>query len=389
MTNDDFSRRYGFARKGVTLANWRTRPYSTWSFQNVSEIVPSAEVSTVSEMEDQVDPREMLALRLTFRDGEESAAVFLERSNTDALTVMKRGAFVADYAAPTMDAQKLHLVFSIGKSLTAILAGTLQDEGKLDPAALVTAYIPEAKGSAYEDATVRDVLDMRVSLEFEEVYLDPESAFARYRRSTLWNPGFTGETLTQFVMSIRKGPAAHGGPFRYRSPNSDLLGMIVERASGRRFADLLRDRVLAKIGAKGRCSVTVDAEGTARTAGGVSITTRDLARIGEMMRKGGMGGSRPVVSEGWVRDTTTGGDKQAWTDGDFPHLAPNGSYRSKWYQTGFATGAFCAIGIHGQWLYVDPAHEVVIVKQSSQELPVDDPLDKECLAFFDQVAAAV
>jgi CubicO group peptidase (beta-lactamase class C family) len=190
--------------------------------------------------------------------------------------------------------------------------------------------------------------------------------------------------MLEFLASLRKAAGPHGGPFRYLSPNSDVLGLVTERASGERYADLLRDRLWRLIGGRGPCLATVDAEGTARAAGGVSITARDLARVGEMMRNGGMGGSRPVVSERWVRDTVTGGDAAAWQAGDFVHLLPQGRYRNKWYQTG--DSAFCAIGIHGQWLYVEPVRRVVIVKQSSQHEPVDDALDRDCLAFLRQIA---
>lgn len=389
MSATSFEQRYGFSRRSVRLENWRTRPYCAWSFQNVSELVPSSRVSDASEAEDIVDPRAVLALTLDLPSGRETVPAFLERSFTDSLVVMKRGAFVADWHAPTCDPGAPHLVFSIGKSLTALLAGTLEDEGRLDPAAPVTNYVPEAAGSAYGDASVRDVLDMRVSLDFEEAYTDPESIFFRYRLAMLWNPGPRTETLRDFILSLRKGQGPHGGAFRYQSPNSDMLGLIVEAASGERYADLLRRRIWEKIGGRGQCMVAVDAEGSARGAGGVSITARDLARVGEMLRNGGMAGSRAVLSERWVTDTTTAGDRQAWKDGDFAKLFENGSYRSKWYQSGDPGGAFCAIGIHGQWLWVDPATEIVIVKQSSQHLPVDDPLDHDCLALFRTVSAAI
>jgi CubicO group peptidase (beta-lactamase class C family) len=384
-----FEQRYGFPRRAVRLENWRTRPYCIWSFQNVSELVPSAQVSSAAEAEQGEDPSDILALTLDLPAGRETVSAFLERSFTDSLVVMKRGRFVADYRAPTCEPASPHLVFSIGKSLTALLAGTLEDEGKLDPSAPVTRYVPDAAGSAYGDASVRDVMDMRVSLDFDEAYTDPESIFARYRRSMLWNPGPRGQTLREFVLSLRKGPGPHGGPFRYQSPNSDMLGLIVEAASGERYADLLKTRIWEKVGCKGHCMVSIDAEGNARGAGGVSITARDLARIGEMLRNGGMAAGRVVLSERWVRDTTTGGDRQAWKDGDFAKLLENGSYRSKWYQSGYASGAFMAIGIHGQWLYVDPSAEVVIVKQSSQHLPVDDPLDHETLRLLRTIAERV
>lgn len=82
-----------------------------------------------------------------------------------------------------------------------------------------------------------------------------------------------------------------------------------------------------------------------------------------------------------------GGDRAAWAAGDFPHIAPAGSYRNKWYATNNANGAFFAIGIHGQWLYVDPATETTIVRFASQPEPVDDPVDLACLRMFEHISA--
>ena len=262
----------------------------------------------------------------------------------------------------------------------------------LDPAKLVAHYIPEANGSAYEDATVRQVLDMRVSVDFVEDYHEPEGDFTRYRRAMLWNPlrpGDKPETLQEVILSLRKADEPHGGAFRYYSPNSDLLGIILERASGIRYPDLFRERLWTPLRAKGRCTVTVDRSGMARGASGVSLTARDLARIGDMMRNGGMVGSNAIVTERWVHDTVNGGDRHAWKVGDFAHLLKDGSYRSKWYQSGFPSGAFMAIGIHGQWLYVDPKSEVVIVQLASRHEPEDDPLSQQVLRFFQLVTEMV
>jgi CubicO group peptidase (beta-lactamase class C family) len=383
-----FEKRYGFRRNEATLANWRFAPYSKWSFQNAGEFVPSAGIACADGAVESpaVDPGSLLAQPIAIEGRRETVADFLQRSDTDAFVAMKRGEFVGDCFAPHMDHDAAHIVFSISKSLTAILAGSLEADGLLDPSALVTRYIPEAEGSAYGDATVQHVLDMTVSLDFDEAYLDPAGAFERYRRAMLWNPG-GGEALLPFILTIRKGPHPHGGPFRYRSPNSDLLGIILERASGRRYAELMRDRLWLPLGAKSAASVTVDGEGTARAAGGVSVTPRDLVRVGEMMRLGGSIDGRRIVPESWVRDTLTGGSAAAWKSGDFAHLVEDGRYRNKWYQTGFDSGAFFAIGIHGQWLYVDPSTEVVMVKMSSQPEPVDDLLDRQCVAFFQAVSA--
>ncbi|TIU70739.1 MAG: serine hydrolase, partial [Mesorhizobium sp.] len=322
--------------------------------------------------------------------GPETVAAFLTRSDTDALTIMKGGKFVGDWFAPHMQFGARHIIFSISKSLTAILAGILEGEGIFDPQAPVTRYLPEAAGSAYGDASVRHLLDMTISLDFEEAYLDPESAFARYRRATLWNPGGGTESLVDFILTLQRLAEPHGRTFRYRSPNSDLLGILLERASGQRFAELMHEKLWLPLGATSEASVTVDSEGTARTAGGISVTPRDLAQVGEMMRQGGTANGRRIVPEAWVRDTvSTGGDSEAWQRGTMAFLFPQGRYRNKWYQTGAASGAFCGIGIHGQWLYVNPKAEIVIAKMSSQPEPVDEPLDVDMVAFFEALSRMV
>lgn len=387
-----FETGYGFARNAVLLGNWRESPFSRWSFQNVGELVPNARVAAVpgnGEIPVQ-DFGGLLDEKVALAGGQETVAAFLTRSDTDALTIMKDGKFVGDWFAPHMEFGARHIIFSISKSLTAILAGILEGEGIFDPQASVTRYLPEAAGSAYGDASVRHVLDMTVSLDFEEAYLDPESAFARYRRATLWNPGGGTESLADFILTLQRLGEPHGRTFRYRSPNSDLLGILLERASGQRYAELMHEKLWLPLGATSEASVTVDMAGTARTAGGISVTPRDLARVGEMMRQGGMANGRRIVPEPWVRDTvSTGGDTKAWQCGTMAFLFPKGRYRNKWYQTGAASGAFCGIGIHGQWLYVNPMAEVVIAKMSSQPEPVDEPLDLDMIAFFEALTRMV
>ena len=387
-----FERRYGFRRDEVTLASWRTSPFNRWSFQNAGELVPSADIGVAADAGPEEPVRDMAGLlsqKVTSGEREpQTVADFLARSSTDALTVMKGGKIVGDWFAPHMAFGARHIVFSISKSITAILAGILEGEGVLDPNAPVATYVPEAKGSAYGDATVQHVLDMTVSVDIEESYTDPDSAYGRYRKATLWNPGGGSETLVSFLMSLPRLDGPHGETFRYRSPNSDLLGVVLERATGQRFADLMHEKLWAPLGARSAAAITVDMVGQARTAGGISMTPRDLARIGEMMRQGGVAGGRRVVPEEWVRDTVeTGGDRQAWRRGAMLFLFPGGRYRNKWYQVG--DGAYCGIGIHGQWLYVDPKSEVVIAKMSSQPEPVEDALDMEIVAFLRQVSAMV
>ena len=376
-----FEERYGFRRDQVRLGNWRMTPFSAWAFQNVGELVPSAHVwGGTGEADAPLDPAGLVAETVSLPGGKERIGDFLARSHADALTVMKAGTFVADWFAPTMDAGNRHIAFSISKSIVAVVAGALQEDGLLDPQAPVTHYVPEAAGSAYGDATVQHVLDMVVAIDIDEAYLDQNSPFGRYRKAMLWNPGGGEEGLAEFLCTLQRLPGDHGDIFRYRSPNTDMLGVILERASGRRMPDLLREKVFAPLGARGAVSITVDREGTCRSSAGISLTPRDLARVGEMMRQGGVAEGRRLVSEAWVADTIGGGSKDAWDKSDFHGLFPKGRYRNKWYQTG--EGAYCGIGIHGQWLYIDPARETVIVRMSSQPDPVTDPFDRDNIAFL-------
>ena len=382
----EFETAYGFARRDVTIANWRTAPYSRWSFQNLRELVPTAEIRATAE-----EPETALALSPlldtpleTGLAGTTIARAFLDYAHTDAFVLMKGGRIVAEHYAPHAQVNARHIVFSISKSLTALVSAVLEEQGVIDPDSPVVSLIPEAEGSAYGDCSYRDVLDMRVSLDFDEAYLDKNGAFARYRRSTLWNPSEAGapvETLTEFLMTIQKADRPHGGPFFYASPNSDLLGILIERATGRRYVDLFSDLLWKPLGAKNHALVSVDGAGTARSAGGVCVTARDLARVGQMLLEGGIANGRQVVPAAWVEDMRNAGDPSAWAASQ-PTMLPNGRYRSKWYQTGEPDGAFCAIGIHGQWLYVDPSTETVIVKLSSQPNPLDDELKQDNFAFF-------
>ncbi|MCX8996920.1 beta-lactamase family protein [Rhizobiaceae bacterium BDR2-2] len=389
---DRFSETYGFSRSDVTLASWRTTPYSRFAFQHVCELVPSAPIAAKREETEVAVPSDAFLASPVGVEGEAEPTVraYLEATHTDSFVVMRQGRIVAEYYAPWSGPNAAHVVFSISKSLTAVLLGILEGQGLFDPSRPVTDYIPEAAGSAYGDCSCRDVLDMRVALDFEEAYLDPDGSFARYRRAMLWNPpepGATVEPLLDFLCSLKKKAGEeHGGPFYYVSPNADLLGVLAERASGERYARLMSELLWKPLGAKTHASVTVDSAGTARSAGGVSVSARDLARVGELIRTGGAAGDRQIVPPAWIEDMFSNGDPEAWKpNGDV--LITRGRYRSQWYQFGEPEGAFCAIGIHGQWLYVDRPSGTVVVKQSSQPNPLDEDLKARNLAFYRAVSA--
>lgn len=379
---------------GVTLANWRQAPWSTHSFHRVETLVPVAAVAAGPTPAPLPDARQPID-DIPFEDADgrpRTVGETMEATWTRGLVVLKSGRLIAERYGHGYDGTRPHLLFSVTKSFTGVLTGILAGRDLLDPEAQVTRYVPEVANSAYGDCTVRHVLDMTVSSSFVEDYTDPQGDYMRYRRATLWNPPLEDETpltLHGFLATMPRGEEPHGHRFHYLSPNSDLLGWVLERAAGRPFADLLSDLVWRPMGAEAAAQVTVDAEGSARTGGGLCALARDLARFGEMMRLDGRVGDRQVVPEGWVRDIRTAGDRAAWARGDMTVLFPNGRYRSQWYQTGFDTGAFCAIGIHGQWLWIDPAREVVIAKLGAQPDPAKDAIDLTLIRAFVAIARTV
>lgn len=374
----------------VTLANWRTAPYSTQAFHHVDKLIPVCRIQAPDQAWGlAVEPQPLDSLTVEDRNGQKRRLEdVLETTATCGLVVLRGGRLVAETYRRGYDGKSPHILFSVSKSLTGATAGILVDQGLLDPDHPVTRYVPEVAGSAYGDCTVRHVLDMTVSSSFSEEYLDQSGDYIRYRRATLWDPPRPGDdpgSLHGLLATLARAPGPHGAVFNYLSPNSDLLGWILERASGEDFGHLFATRVWQPMGAEADAYITVDAEGAPRTAGGICALPRDLARFGELMRLDGKG----IVPGRWVDDIRRRGDSGPWQKGDFVDLFPQGRYRSQWYQSGHACGAFCGIGIHGQWLWIDPQREVVIAKVSAQEEPVDEDIDLLLIQAFEAIAEAV
>jgi len=374
----------------VTLANWRTAAYSSQSFHNVDQLVPVCRIQAPEHSHEFATELQSLD-PIVFEDQhgqQRRLPEVLDATATRGLVVLQGGRLAAERYGRGYDGTTPHILFSVSKSLTAAMAGILVDQGKLDPDRPAIEYVPEVAGSAYSDCTVRHVLDMTVSSSFSEEYLDTSGDYIRYRRATLWDPDEPGKdpgTLHGLLATLARAPGAHGEVFNYLSPNSDFLGWLVERAAGRDFGGLFSDLVWKPMGAEADAYVTVDREGSPRTAGGICVLPRDLARFGEMMRLAG----KDIIPGWWVEDIRGGGDSRPWQKGDMRHLFPEGRYRSKWYQTGHASGAFCGIGIHGQWLWIDPLREVVIAKVSAQPEPENDETDMLLIRAFEAIAAAV
>jgi CubicO group peptidase (beta-lactamase class C family) len=313
----------------------------------------------------------------------------LELSCSDALMVVHNGRKVFEWHAPHFDPSLSHILFSISKSVTAMLAGILEAEGVVQSEMPVSHYLPGAVNSVYGNCSVRNLLDMTVALDFEENYSDPESEYMLYRQATTWNPVDQvnpGLSLEEFLYSLRQSDSPHGNSFLYRSPNSDMLGLVLECAAGQPFADLLCSRLWQPAGMRKDAYVTLDRCGVARAAGGICITLEDFARIGQLFLNNGEAMGCQVVPAEWIEDTMNNGDREAWIRGNYAHRMPDGKYRNKWYQSGDDDGSISGRGIHGQQLYINPARAIVIARFSSQPDPLNDALTDACFAAFRKIA---
>ena len=377
----------------VTLANWREPVFSRWSFSHVRQILPTAPIHAGTDSHAIEQAGEAIGdLTFTHEGVTHQLDQWLDASRTDAFLVMHRGKLAFEWFGGWGAADRQHIIFSVSKSLTALLAGILCGNGVLDPQRPVRDYLPEVAGSAYEDALLRHVLDMTVASGFTEDYLDTTGVFMAYRRASAWNPleaGATTDGLRAFLASMPATDSNHGHRHHYCSPHTDLLGWIIERASGSAFNLLFSELLMQPLGAAHGGYVTLDAFGAPRVAGGICVVPHDLLRFAEIVRNFGTVGTRQIVPEDWIAEFRSFDDTGPWQrQQDGPRHFPHGSYRSKWYRTGLPDDEFAAIGIHGQWIWVNPAREVSIIRMASNDLPIDPDAGPVLHAAFDAVCRA-
>jgi CubicO group peptidase (beta-lactamase class C family) len=363
----------------VTLANWRLAPFNSWAFHHVREIIPSADIphdpDGVRALK--AAPQDLDRLDVPTSDGKSTTfGQFLAGSNTDGIVILHKGAVVFEQYGNGMTARSPHILMSVSKSMLGLVAGALAGQGVLDVERPVTDYVPEVAKTAYAGATVRHLLDMRTGVVFDENYLATSGPIIEYRKSTGWNPLAPGEAasdLRSFYRHLNEADRPHGGRFHYISVNTDLLGWVVERAAGRRFADLMSELIWKPMGAAESAYITVDRLGAPRCAGGMCMTTRDLVRVGQLILERGARGTKQIIPESWIADILEAGDPDAWNASTFVEYFPglDMHYRAKWYVERGDAPLLMGLGIHGQNLFIDPANEIVIAKFSSQGPPLD------------------
>ncbi|MGX4726253.1 beta-lactamase family protein [Pseudomonas corrugata] len=376
----------------VTWHNWMRAPFNQWGFRNLARLRPSIDVQAgagpVSVLK-----RAPLALDELHFNSECGLSIsvleHLVASQTDAFLVMQGGTVLFERYFNGQEPQDRHVMFSVTKSLIGTLGEQLVSDGVLDPALPAAHYVPELEGSAYADATVRQLFDMAVGIQYSEVYEDPDSESSQYGYACGFQPAPTQyaqfESLYQFLPSLRK-QGDHGGFFHYVTATTEALAWVMERATGKSCHRLLED-IWSQLGCERDGYFMADPWGRSVAGAGFNATLRDMARFGRLLASDGRHDGRQLLSPETIARIAAGADPAIYaTSPDFEAWTPGASYRSQWYVFNDHSQALMAGGIHGQYLFVDKPSGVVIVKQSSLNEAVS-PFDGDSVRMLRAIAA--
>jgi hypothetical protein len=356
--------------KVINAQNKNKYPQLRWTLQHTRELVPTRNIRRGASPSSNLPAAARNFDSYAFEDdkGQKTTiADWQKNTYTDALVVLHKGRLVYERYHNQGAAETPHLLFSVTKSFTGLLAAQLIQEGKLDPNAPVTRYIPELADSAWADMNVRHVMDMTGAIRFREVYTDPTTEIFAYLFASGMlppPPSYAGPmNIYDFLKTLKK-EGEHGAGFVYRTVHSEVLGWIVSRVTGKHFADLMSERIWQKLGMEEDAYIMIDAVGTPLQGSGLCATARDLARFGEMLRRGGEFNGQRILDSAVIDDIRKGGDREKFKASGMA-FRPGYSYRSQWWVLNNADGAFEASGVHGQMVHINPAAEMVVVKLSS------------------------
>jgi CubicO group peptidase (beta-lactamase class C family) len=379
---------------GISLDNWLSAPYARWSFQHVDDFVPTAVISRgtgpVAALPAASAP--VSEIPVNNADGvATTVGAVMASTATDGWAVAYRGSLVAEEYLDGLAAQTRHLLFSVSKSLVAAVAGALHGAGAIELDAPVTKYVSALANCGYAGATVRHLLDMRSGIAFSDNYLHPTAEIHMLDESMGWAPRSGPEgpaTLRDFLLTLRQ-KSAHGGPFEYRSCETDVLGWICEVAGGQRMPELMSELLWSRLGAQCDATIGVDTDGTGLFDGGINACLTDMIRFGSLFLHDGVSlTGQQVVPAAWIADTLDGGpdSRQAFADSPDDTQMPGGMYRNQVWFPYLGSNVVLCQGMCGQMVYVNRAAELVAAKLSTQSDAGDPQMLLDTLRAFDAAA---
>jgi CubicO group peptidase (beta-lactamase class C family) len=360
------------------------RPFNEWTFTHLNWLLPS-EIVTRSGTATPL-PGKSLPLDLTYRfeNSEYRLDELHPRTHTTAFLVLHHGRIVHEiYPGAFARRSSRFQLFSVTKSVTSMLLGIALAEGAIDSLDdKVTDYRHDFAGTAYDGPRLADLLDMSSGVGGLEDWTVPGSLIKRFEQAAVG-----GGSLVDVVRSAPR-VGEPGQYFNYSTLDAQVLGWVLEAATGMSLARYATERLWNRIGADRDAYywLTRGQPRTALAAGSLNASARDVARLGLLMAHDGEMNGRQIVPRDWVRRSR--GSAR-------PHLAVGAlgasgydhyGYANLWWTLGGERTAFTGVGVHGQYLFVDPVADVVIVKTSAWPTQDDERRDRECIAAMRAVA---
>lgn len=310
-------------------------------------------------------------------------AEFAERTFTNAMLVIRDGKIVFEDYRNRSDATTHFISFSMAKTITSLLTGIAISEGKIALDDPVMNYVPELKGTGYDGVTVRQVLQMRSGVDYQERYDFGD------------NPSFAGRLHEQAIvlnkmrfasgaLETKRGNTP-GSTFNYSTLDTMLLGWVLENATGQKLEDYTRDKLWGPLGAEADAFWLADGppgNGRALNGMGYNAVLRDFGRLGQLMLENGKRGDTQVVPADWIKAATTMVPTGNPTGQGFP------GYGLQIWQVDGEPGAYAAVGLAGQFIYVHPMSRTVIVKLSYYPPVEPNYVTPETIAMFKAVTSA-
>ena len=375
------------AEKQVTIENFMLPPYNRWSLQRLREVVPTRGVAvgeTAADLESR--PVDLSGLEVRFPDGRPVVVgEWLESAYTDGFIVLHEGDVVYEQYFNDQTPATQHLMYSVTKSITGTMILMLMEAGRIDPDALVADYVPELERTAFGDATVQHMLDMTNSIHYIEDYYHPDAHITGFLNAML--PGGEGLYSNLQTLTDHHEKFPHGDAFHYVTPDPEVLGWIIRRVTGGNLADALHEMIWAPLGAEHEGYYWLDFHGIEMAGGGLAITLRDAARFGQMILQDGAYNGHQVISEDIASriKAKRNADKfnRYYNDPWYGDVAD--SYHDQWWgYTG--VNAVAALGIHGQFIYINSDADVVIAKHSSDPDAESERVDSETAFIMHAIA---
>ncbi|MDE2462091.1 MAG: serine hydrolase [Alphaproteobacteria bacterium] len=330
-------------------------------YRNIEKIFPTRVVKRGNHVMPLPRARHQISVQYAYHGTQWNTARFMRKNRVAGLIVVHHGKIVLERYGLGETAHDRWTSFSVGKSITSTLVGAAIKDGFISGLnAKVTDYIPALKGSAYDGVTIRELLTMSSGVKWNEDYTDPKSDVNRFAQEPV--PA-NGEDPVVAYMARLPREAKPGTKFEYKTGESDLIGVLVTKATHMHLADYLSEKIWKTVGMQRNAVWMLDRGGNEMGGCCLSMTLRDYARFGLFFMHGGVAGGKQILPTDWVKQASTTQIQSDW--GKY-------GYGFQWWIMPGGE-AYEAIGIFGQSIYINPKEDLVVVTNSAWPEPDSDP----------------